>query len=68
MQDQSCVSKRTLQDKGHDPEKSVLGSSPGEDGFCISVAKLIEKRNQENFFFGGENTGAKVIKPKLTRV
>jgi hypothetical protein len=45
LQEQSCVSARRLRGKGHNPEKCVLGSSPGEDVFCTSVAKHDKKRN-----------------------
>jgi hypothetical protein len=34
MPDQSCLFRRgDYGNKGHSPEKSVLGSSPGEDNF-----------------------------------
>jgi hypothetical protein len=35
------VAKRRLRGKGHNPEKSVLGSSPGENVFSSSVTKHV---------------------------
>jgi hypothetical protein len=44
------VSRRKLQDKGHNPEKSVLGSGPGEDVFCSSVTKHDRREPRTKLF------------------
>jgi hypothetical protein len=38
-EDQSCLFRWGYGNKGHSSEKSVLGSSSGEDGFCSSEIK-----------------------------
>jgi hypothetical protein len=35
-QDKNCLLRRDYRNEGHNPEKSALGSSPGEDSICSS--------------------------------
>jgi hypothetical protein len=57
------VSKRTLQEQRSQPQKSVLGLSPGEDGFCSSATKKKGAKNKI-LCFGEEITETKVTNLK----
>jgi hypothetical protein len=51
-QDQSCLSRRAdYRNKGRNPEETVLGSIPGQDGFSISETKDNRRMTQRTKLF-----------------
>jgi hypothetical protein len=65
-EDQSYLFRRgDYRNRGHNIEKTVLGSSPDEDGFEAQY-----KNGAENkiLFFGEETTGTELINPKTVLV